>query len=136
MTLSSSQSASVHSHSAPSRIECRTFKNPDDKLDFGEFGKIDIIQMHDGEVGMHAVLEPGYKWSIHEKPLLGNPESCPMPHTGYCIAGEIAVRMIATKQEHRIRRGDFFVIPPGHDAYVLGAEPCELILFAPAHPPT
>jgi hypothetical protein len=39
--------------------------------------------------------------------------------------------MIDTATETRIGTGDFFVIPPRHDAYVEGADRVELILFAP-----
>jgi hypothetical protein len=39
--------------------------------------------------------------------------------------------MIDTGLETRIGTGDFFEIPPGHDAYVEGDERVELILFAP-----
>ena len=35
-------------------------------------------------------------------PLLGSPASCPMRHTGYCIAGEFVVRMIKTNAETRM----------------------------------
>ena len=41
------------------------------------------------------------------------------------------LRMIDTGIETRISTGDFFEIPPGHDAYVEGADRVELILFAP-----
>ena len=54
-----------------------------------------------------------------------------MRHTGYCIAGKLVVRMIETNAETRIVTGDFFEIPPGHDAYVDGPARVELILFAP-----
>lgn len=114
-------------------IETRTFQQPDDKLDFSSHGRIDIIKMRDGTEAMHAVLEPGWNWAIDEKPLLGNPDSCPVPHTGYCIAGEVVIRLVATSEVKTIRRGDFFEIPAGHDAYVPGNERCELILFAPPH---
>ena len=60
-------------------------------------------------------------WGADEKPLLGSPDSCPMRHTGYCIGGELVVRMIDTGIETRIGAGDFFEIPPGHDAYVEGS---------------
>jgi len=118
-------------NSSTSEIECRNFSRPDDKLDFHRHGKIDILKMRDGTSAMHAVLAPGWTWSADEKPLIGNPDSCPMPHTGYCIAGELVVRMVATSKETAIRRGDFFEIPAGHDAHVPGSTPCELILFSP-----
>ena len=112
-------------------IEVKRFENPDQLLDMMPRGRISIIQMGDGTAGMHAIFEPGWTWEADEKPLLGSPPSCPMRHTGYCIAGELVVRMVDTGVETPIRPGDFFEIPPGHDAYVNGAERVELILFAP-----
>ena len=57
-----------------------------------------------------------------------------MHHTGYCITGTLAVRMVQTGQVARIRPGDFFEIPPGHDAHVDGNERVEMVLFeGPEH---
>jgi hypothetical protein len=112
-------------------IEVRRFDTPDQLLDMKERGAISIVKMNDGTTGMHAVFEPGWTWEADEKPLLGSPASCPMRHTGYCISGELVVRMVDTGTESRITTGDFFEIPPGHDAYVNGDERVELILFAP-----
>lgn len=39
--------------------------------------------------------------------------------------------MVETGVETRIGVGDFFEIPAGHDAYVDGPDPVELVLFAP-----
>lgn len=114
-----------------SEIQVRRFDNPDDKLDMKDAGGINIVRMGDGTTGMHAVFEPGWTWEKDEKPLLGFPASCPMHHTGYCISGELVVRMVDTNTETRIRRGDFFDIPPGHDGFVEGPDRVELILFAP-----
>ena len=112
-------------------IEIRRFESPDDLLDMKERGGIAIVRMADGTSGMRAVFEPGWTWEVDEKPLLGSPEACPMRHTGYCVAGRLMVRMIDTGAETLISRGDFFEIPPRHDAYVEGSERVELILFAP-----
>ncbi len=112
-------------------IETRRFEAPDQLLDMKERGGISIVQMADGSSGMRAIFEPGWTWEADEKPLLGSPDACPMRHTGYCISGELVVRMLDTGIETRIATGDFFEIPPGHDAYVDGAERVELILFAP-----
>lgn len=114
-----------------SSIEIRRFEAPDDSLDMKERGGISIIKMADGTTGMHAKFEPGWTWEKDEKPLLGSPDSCPMRHTGYCIAGKLVVRMIDTGIETPISTGDFFEIPPGHDAYVDGSDRVELILFSP-----
>ena len=112
-------------------METRRFDAPDQRLDMKERGGISIIKMADGSVGMHAIFEPGWTWEADEKPLLGSPDACPMRHTGYCISGKLVVRMLDTGVETHLRSGDFFEIPPGHDAYVDGAERVELILFAP-----
>lgn len=112
-------------------IETRRFESPDEYLDMKERGGIAIISMAGGTTGMHAIFEPGWTWEADEKPLLGNPESCPMHHTGYCISGVLVVRMVDTGVETRITSGDFFEIPPGHDAYVDGDDRVELVLFAP-----
>jgi len=112
-------------------IEKRRFDTPDDKLDMKERGGIAILNMGTGATGMHAVFEPGWTWERDEKPLLGDPETCPMHHTGYCFSGTLVVRMVEADRETRIGAGDFFEIPPGHDAYVEGDDRVELILFAP-----
>ncbi|WP_054007475.1 cupin domain-containing protein [Cypionkella psychrotolerans] len=112
-------------------IETRRFETPDQRLDMKERGGISIVKMTDGSMGMHAIFEPGWTWEADEKPLLGSPDSCPMRHTGYCISGRLVVRMIASGVETRLGCGDFFEIPPGHDAYVEGDVRVELILFAP-----
>lgn len=114
-----------------STIQIRRFEAPDQLLDMKDHGRISIIQMNDGTTGMHAIFEPGWTWEADEKPLLGSPQSCPMRHTGYCLAGKLVVRMVDTGLETYISDGDFFEIPPGHDAYVDGSSRVELILFAP-----
>ena len=115
-------------------IEKRRFDRPDQKLDFKERGRIDIIKMHDGtgactrssnRVGRG--LSTRSRCSVH-------PDSCPLRHVGYSIGGDLVVRMVESGVETHIRSGDFFDIPPGHDAYVDGAERAELILFAAPEP--
>lgn len=113
------------------QIQTRRFEEPDEALDMKHAGGIDILKMETGNIGMRAVFEPGWTWEKDEKPLLGNPDSCPMPHTGYCVSGQLVVRMCDSGEETEIRNGDFFEIPPGHDGYVKGGERVELILFAP-----
>jgi len=112
-------------------IEVRRFDAPDDAIDMKEAGGISIVKLADGTTGMHATFEPGWTWEKDEKPLLGFPATCPMRHTGYRIGGNLVVRMVESDTETRIATGDFFEIPPGHDAYVDGPERVELILFAP-----
>lgn len=99
-------------------IEVRRFDHPDEALDMKEAGGISIVKMSHGTTGMRAVFEPGWTWEKDEKPLLGCPDTCPMHHVGYCLSGRLMVRMVETGKETPITPGDFFEIPPGHDAYV------------------
>jgi hypothetical protein len=115
--------------SKATEIQKRRFDEPDQNLDMKERGHINIITMPDGTTGMHAIFEPGWTWEADEKPLLGDPDTCPMDHAGYCIAGHLVVRMVASGVETHIRKGDFFTIPAGHDGHVDGDERVELILF-------
>ena len=112
-------------------IEVRRFDAPDDVLDMQAAGAIRIVRMGDGTTGLHATFEPGWTWEKDEKPLLGSPHACPSHHTGFCLSGKLVVRMVDIGAETRLSRGDFFEIPPGHDAFVDGDERVELILFAP-----
>lgn len=114
-------------------IEVRRFDTPDDTLDMQDAGGIRVISMTStGTTGMHAVFKPGWTWEKDEKPLLGYPDTCPMHHTGYALSGTLVVRMVESGEQTKIKPGDFFEIPPGHDAYVEGDEQVELILFASA----
>lgn len=110
-------------------IETHRFEYPVDRLDMKDRGGIDIVKTGQGSTGMHAVFEPGWTWEADEKPLLGHPDTCPMHHTGYCMSGRLVVRMVESGEETPITKGDFFEIPPGHDAYVEGDERVEMILF-------
>lgn len=116
-------------------IETRRFETPDERLGMKAHGGIDILRTAQGSTGMHAVFEPGWTWEADEKPLLGHPDTCPMHHTGYCLSGRLVVRMVKSGEETPITRGDFFEIPPGHDAYVAGEERVKLILFEASHDP-
>jgi quercetin dioxygenase-like cupin family protein len=51
-----------------------------------------------------------------------------VPHLGYCISGEMVVRM-DSGDEFRIHEGDAFEIPSGHDAWVEGDRPCIVLDF-------
>lgn len=87
-------------------------------------GRLDLIQTDGGPVG-RAVFEPGWRWSEHIKPLVGT-DSCEAAHTGYMVSGRMKVVMDdGTSEEYG--PGDFMQIAPGHDAWVVGDEPCVAV---------
>jgi len=87
-------------------------------------GKLELVHTDDGPVG-RATFEPGWRWSEHVKPIVGT-DSCMAPHTGYFVSGRMKVVM-DDGQETEFGPGDFGIIPPGHDAWIVGNEPCVVI---------
>ncbi len=65
-------------------------------------------------------MKPGWRWSENIKPIVGT-DSCQLSHVGYAVSGSLTVRT-ADGQEKKIKAGDFYSIPPGHDAWNDGAE--------------
>ena len=70
-------------------------------------------------------LQPGWRWSEHVKPNVGN-DSCQKRHLKYIVSGRQHVVM-DDGTEMELVPGDFAVIEPGHDAWVVGDEPNVLL---------
>jgi quercetin dioxygenase-like cupin family protein len=102
-----------------------SFDTPEETRPFAEgMGHLDLVNLAGGGVG-RAVFEPGWKWSKHVKPIAGT-ESCQAAHMGYCISGQMKIVM-DDGQESMLGPGDFMICPPGHDAWIVGDEPCVMI---------
>jgi mannose-6-phosphate isomerase-like protein (cupin superfamily) len=103
----------------------KNLETPDERRDFKAHGHLDLVNFaEDLSIG-RAVFEPGWRWSTDVRPLAGT-EICEASHSGYCISGQMTIRLV-NGDEFTIRPGDAFFIPPGHDAWVIGNEPCVLI---------
>jgi quercetin dioxygenase-like cupin family protein len=87
-------------------------------------GKLELVNLESGPVG-RARFEPGWKWSKHVKPI-AKTESCQAAHMGYFVSGRMKVVM-DDGQEAEFGPGDLMVCPPGHDAWIVGNEPCVVI---------
>ncbi len=87
-------------------------------------GKLELVNLDGGPVG-RGTFEPGWQWSKHVKPIAGT-DSCQAAHMGYCISGRMVIRM-DDGEEKEFGPGDFMICPPGHDAWIVGDEPCVLI---------
>ena len=97
----------------------KSLDNPDETRHFVQ-GKLQTATLGDFKVG-RAVLEPGWKWSEHVKPI-AETESCQVHHTGYVVSGQMKIVM-DDRSEMDLGPGDAYVIEPGHDAWVVGNEP-------------
>jgi quercetin dioxygenase-like cupin family protein len=103
----------------------KNFDKPEEVRPFEEGkGKLELLNLDAGPVG-RAVFEPGWKWSKHVKPI-ARTDSCQAAHMGYFMAGRMKVVM-DDGEELEYGPGDFGVIPPGHDAWTMGDEPCVFI---------
>ena len=87
-------------------------------------GHLDLVSLQGAPVG-RATFEPGWQWSKHVKPIAGT-DSCEAAHTGYFISGRMKVVM-DDGEEMEFGPGDFMRAAPGHDAWVVGDEPCVVI---------
>ncbi|MFD0269922.1 cupin domain-containing protein [Streptomyces sp. NPDC127106] len=103
----------------------RNFDDADETRPFADDkGRLDLIQADGGPVG-RAVFEPGWRWSEHIKPLAGT-DSCRSAHTGYVVSGRMHVVM-DDGESSDYGPGDFMQVSPGHDAWVVGDEPCVAV---------
>jgi quercetin dioxygenase-like cupin family protein len=105
-------------------LQKKSFEEPDEVKTPFEKGRIEVIQLG-GLTFSRETLEPGWKWSKHVKPNVGT-DSCQRYHVKYIVAGRQRVVM-SDGTETILEPGDVAVIPPGHDAWVEGAEPNVLL---------
>ena len=109
---------------AGSRMSRRSLDSPDETRPFEAKGYLQLVNTEAGSVG-RAVFEPGWKWSEHVKPIAGT-DSCQAAHVGYVISGRMHTVMDDGSTE-QFGAGDVMIIPPGHDAWTLGDEPCVVV---------
>ena len=79
------------------------------------------VDLGDITVGM-THLEPGWRWSNDVRPEVGG-DWCEARHVGVVLSGRFGVTM---RDGTTVEFGpnDVFEIPPGHDGFVVGDEPC------------
>ena len=106
-----------------STMEKKNFTKPDQSRTFDK-GRVDLVALGGITFG-RATLQPGWKWSTCVKPLV-NTKSCEAPHLQYHVSGKLAVRM-DDGSEATFGPGEVSLLPPGHDAWVVGNEPCVVI---------
>jgi hypothetical protein len=101
----------------------KSFSTPEEVRTFDK-GKVELVAANEVTFG-RATLQPGWKWSTCVKPI-AQTESCEAAHLTYHVAGRLRIRM-DDGSEQEFGPGDISVVPPGHDAWVVGNEPAILI---------
>jgi hypothetical protein len=112
-----------------SQLLGRSLDSPDEVQDLAANCRASVAHLP-GATVKRIEHESGWRWSVDNAPAAGTP-LCGSSHVGYVLAGQLAVRL-ADGQEAVFRSGDAFVIPPGHDAWVVGDVPCVTLDMAVA----
>lgn len=107
------------------QLDHKDFSNPDEVMTPPKT-QVDVVKLG-GTTVARQTFEPGWKWSECVGPSAGTP-LCEMHHTGYIAQGVLAVKM-KDGTEAELRAGEAAVIPPGHDAWVVGDEPVVFVDF-------
>ena len=109
-----------------SKLQKKSFNSPDETIN-SEKEKIELVNLR-GLTIARATLEPGWSWEKYVKPI-EKTDSCQVPHTSLVLSGRVkSVMDDGTVVEGR--PGDIAMIPPGHNTWVVGDEPCVMIDFS------
>jgi class 3 adenylate cyclase len=84
----------------------------------------ELVDLGDLTVG-RSVQEPGWRWSTHTRPIVGG-DWCKARHVGIVLSGRFGAQL---KDGTVLDLGpeDVYDIPPEHDGYTIGDEPCVLL---------
>jgi hypothetical protein len=107
-------------------VEVKSFDSPDETRPFEGKGQAEVLNVG-GQVVGRGTFEPGWRWSENVKPIAGT-DSCQVSHLGYVLSGRMKVYM-DDGSEAEVGPGDVIAIAPGHDAEVIGDEPCVTLDF-------
>jgi hypothetical protein len=103
-------------------LETRNLDTPDEMRSF-EHGDLSLVNLAGATIG-RAVFNPGWKWSNDVKPMAST-DSCQAPHRLRHLRAHAVVMDDGTEVE--AGPGDAVVISPGHDAWIVGDEPCVML---------
>ena len=96
---------------------------PDEVLEFPNI-TANLVELGDLTVGL-LVSQPGWRWSKDNRPKVGG-EWCQARHVGVVLSGRMGIDF---SDGTRVEFGpnEIFDIPPGHDGFTIGDEPCVQI---------
>ncbi len=106
-----------------SKVLVKRFSSADETRTFPH-GRVELVHSTGGAIG-RVIFEPGWRWSTDVKPIAGT-RSCEMAHSVYVLSGRTHVRM-DDGEEQELGPGDYAFIPPGHDGWTVGNEPCVML---------
>ena len=104
----------------------RRFEQPDETREM-TLGRFEIVRIGGMTIG-RATYQPGWRWSEHVGPALGQ-RRCEVEHLGLVVSG-VATAAFENGEVIELRPGNLFYIPPTpHDSWVVGSEPYVSLHF-------
>lgn len=104
----------------------KRFEQPDE-VRVLEKGRFEIVRIGGMTIG-RATYEPGWRWSEHVGPALGQTR-CSVEHVGLVVSGT-ATAAFGDGRVIELRAGELFYIPPEpHDSWVVGNVPYVSLHF-------
>jgi class 3 adenylate cyclase len=101
----------------------RNWDEPDETVEFGNATE-QLISI--GGLTVSRTVQPvGWSWREHFQPLVGG-DWCQAHHVGVTLEGRQGIRL-QDGTEIEYGPGDLYEIPPGHDGWTIGNEPCVMI---------
>lgn len=110
------------------KLQRRPFGEPDDARDVPH-GTLETYDLGEIRIG-RSILLPGWRWSDSIKPI-ARTDLCEYHHIGISVSGACQIRM-REGSELLIEGNQFYEVPPGHDAWVVGDEPWITIDWQPS----
>jgi quercetin dioxygenase-like cupin family protein len=111
---------------AEMEVVLRRFEEPDE-IRAMELGRFEIVRVGGLTIG-RATYQPGWRWSQHVGPALGEAR-CSVEHVGMVVSGTAAAGF-ADGRVVELRAGELFYIPPvPHDSWAIGDEPYVSLHF-------
>lgn len=104
-------------------IVIRNFSDAEERVTF-DHGHVDLVTASSLALG-REVLEPGWRWSVHVKPIVGT-ERCEFHHVSLVLEGRIGFES-RDGELAEAGPGDVTDVAPGHDSWVVGDAPAVLI---------
>jgi class 3 adenylate cyclase len=106
-----------------SGIVIRNFADAKERVTFDR-GHVDLVTASSVALG-REVLEPGWRWSIDVKPIVGT-DRCEFHHVSIVLEGRVGFES-RDGELAEAGPGDVTDVAPGHDSWVIGDVPAVLI---------
>ena len=110
--------------------EVKSFQQPDRTTTFLDGSvRVAVVLLGDAVAG-RGIYRPGWRWSVHVGPMTGGTSE---RHFGCVVSGRLGLRT-SKGGEIEVGPGEPFAAEEGHDAWVIGDEPCIALDWAVQRP--